>query len=36
VPYEPLQLRDVELPERQTAGDYKAPALPPRFIPTPF
>ncbi len=36
VPYEPLQVRDVELPERQAAGDYKGPALPLRFIPTPF
>jgi len=36
VPYEPLQVKDVELPERQAAGDYKAPSLPPRFIPTPF
>ena len=36
VPYEPLKVRDVELPLRQAAGDYEAPALPPRFIPTPF
>jgi hypothetical protein len=36
VPYEPLESKDVELPERQAPGDYRAPALPPRFIPTPF
>jgi len=36
VPYEPLTTRDIELPLRQAAGDYQAPALPPRFIPTPF
>jgi polyphosphate kinase 2 len=36
VPYEPLKVRDVQLPERQEAGDYEAPALPPRLIPTPF
>src|SRR4051812_1244646 len=33
VPYEPLRVRDVQLPERQAAGDYQVPALPPRFIP---
>jgi len=31
-----LKVRDVELPNRQAAGDYQSPALPPRFIPTPF
>lgn len=36
VPYEPLEIRDVELPERQAAGDYQPPTLPPRVIPTPF
>jgi polyphosphate kinase 2 len=36
VPYEPLKTKDVKLPQRQEAGDYRAPALPPRFIPTPF
>ena len=34
VPYEPLESKDVELPERQAPGDYRAPALPPRFIPS--
>jgi len=36
VPYEPLKTKDVKLPQRQAAGDYRPPALPPRFIPTPF
>jgi polyphosphate kinase 2 len=36
VPYEPLKTKDVKLPKRQTAGDYRPPSLPPRFIPTPF
>ena len=36
VPYEPLQRREVELPKRQTAGDYVVSARPPRNIPTPF
>jgi polyphosphate kinase 2 len=36
VPYEPLRAKDVKLPRRQEAGDYRPPALPPRFIPTPF
>ncbi|MEW1955891.1 polyphosphate kinase 2 [Terrabacter sp. NPDC080008] len=36
VPYEPLELQEVELPERQDAGDYQPPTLPPRAIPTPF
>jgi polyphosphate kinase 2 len=36
VPYEPLKTKDVKLPKRQAAGDYRPPALPPRFIPTPF
>jgi polyphosphate kinase 2 len=36
VPYEPLKEKDVKLPRRQRAGDYKEPALPPRYIPTPF
>ncbi|WP_374969793.1 polyphosphate kinase 2 [Terrabacter sp. BE26] len=36
VPYEPLEIRDVELPARQGAGDYQPPALPPRVIPTPY
>ena len=36
IPYEPLKERDVELPKRQEAGDYREPRLPLRYIPTPF
>jgi hypothetical protein len=36
IPYEPLEPRDVSLPERQDAGGYAEPDLPLRFIPTPF
>jgi polyphosphate kinase len=36
VPYEPLKKKDVKLPKRQRAGNYREPALPPRYIPTPF
>ena len=36
VPYEPLEHRDVELPKRQPAGDYREPNLPLRRIPTEF
>ena len=36
IPYEPLELPDVALPERQPAGDYVEPHLPLRFIPEPF
>ena len=36
VPYEPLEIKDVELPEREEQGDYREPALPMRHIPTPF
>ena len=36
VPYEPLEMKDVELPERQEPGDYREPTLPMRHIPTPF
>jgi polyphosphate kinase 2 len=36
IPYEPLQEREVELPKRQEAGDYREPRLPLRYIPTPF
>ena len=35
-PYETLPARDVELPERQEAGDYQEPSLPLRYIPTPY
>ena len=36
VPYEPLREEEVALPKRQKAGDYRKPALPVRYIPTPF
>ena len=36
VPYEPLEMQDVELPKRQKPGDYREPSLPMRHIPTPF
>jgi polyphosphate kinase len=36
IPYEPLQEREIELPKRQEAGDYREPRLPLRYIPTPF
>jgi polyphosphate kinase 2 len=36
VPYEPLAHKDVDLPKRETAGDYRDPKLPLRYIPTPY
>jgi polyphosphate kinase 2 len=36
VPYEPLDHRNVKLPDRQEAGGYVEPGLPLRQIPTPF
>ncbi len=36
VPYEPLQRREVELPERRADRDYVALVRPPQSIPTPF
>jgi polyphosphate kinase 2 len=36
VPYEPLKPRDIKLPKRQKANDYREPDLPLRRIPTPF
>jgi polyphosphate kinase 2 len=36
IPYKPLEIKDVELPERQKRGGYEEPALPIRHIPTPF
>ena len=36
IPYEPLEIKDVELPKRQKHGDYREPTLPIRHIPTPF
>ncbi len=36
VPYEPLERRDITLPERQGSGGYKEPMLQTQQIPTPF
>ena len=36
LPYEALELPDVELPKRQSRGSYEEPTLPLRLIPTPF
>ncbi len=36
VPYEPLERKDITLPERQEPGGYEEPNLPRRYIPTPF
>ena len=36
IPYEPLERPDVKLPRRQSRGGYEEPALPLRYIPTPF
>jgi polyphosphate kinase 2 len=36
VPYEPLEMRDVNLPKRQSRGNYVEPDLELRWIPTPF
>ena len=36
IPYEPLELPDVELPDRQPAGDYVEPNLPLHFVPERF
>jgi polyphosphate kinase len=36
VPYEPLEHREVKLPDRQQPGDYRAPTDPMRYIPTPY
>jgi hypothetical protein len=33
IPYEPLELPDVQLPKRQAPGDYVDPDLPLRYIP---
>ena len=33
IPYEPLELPDVELPKRQRRGDYVEPNLPLHFVP---
>lgn len=36
IPYEPLTLPDVKLPERQPADDYVEPILPLHFVPSRF
>jgi polyphosphate kinase 2 len=36
VPYEPLVMAQVTLPERQEPGDYRPSTYSPRHIPTPF
>ena len=36
VPYDPIVHRDIKLPKRQPAGDYREPDFPLRYIPTPF
>jgi polyphosphate kinase len=36
IPYEPLEARHTELPDRQKAHGYAEPDLPLRHIPTPF
>ena len=36
VPYEPFPGLDVELPNRQKAGNYREPSLAVRRVPTPF
>jgi polyphosphate kinase 2 (PPK2 family) len=36
VPYEPLEHRDVKLPERRPGASYEEPDLPLRRIPTPY
>jgi polyphosphate kinase len=36
IPYEPLEIEDVDLPERERPDGYTEPNLPLRYIPTPF
>ncbi len=36
VPYEPLERKDVTLPEREPPGDYHEPDLPMRYVPTRY
>ena len=36
IPYQPLKPRDVTLPKRRKTTGYEEPALPLRYIPTPF
>ncbi len=36
IPYQPLEIESVSLPERERPGGYVEPHLPIRYIPTPF
>ncbi len=36
IPYDPLEIEDVNLPERERPDGYVEPSLPLRHIPTPF
>ena len=36
VEYEPLERREIALPDRQRPGDYIEPGTPLRYVPTPF
>ncbi len=36
IPYEPLEIEDVELPKRQGPDGYQEPTYPFKYIPTPF
>jgi polyphosphate kinase 2 len=36
IPYEPLEHRDIELPQRRTDHDYVQPQLPLRYVPEKF
>jgi hypothetical protein len=36
VPYEPLKSRDVGLPKRKVTARQAKPAVPLKYIPTPF
>ncbi len=36
IPYEPLEHRDVELPDRQKPGGYRESDVPLHYVPTPY
>jgi len=36
IPYEPLEHRTVELPDRRSVDDFREPNTPLRYIPTPY
>jgi len=36
VPYEPLEKKEIQLPRRQKADNYRQPTVRPRYIPAPF